>query len=130
MQKEPKEKNQVWRKHYFEGKANPCPKKTFIQMDLKKVSPPQINNTQWLKTANWANKQKYAQSREFNLKQSCFGCPLMWFVKATANSFWRIKLQVGPQRTHIRYVFQKEINNFYAKITVHIGKWVTTNASR
>ena len=129
--KKEENKIQVERKHYFKGKANmgspkkKKKKKSYTSGSQKSIFP-QINNTQWF---FFFNEQTKICSKQI-IK---FKATLFWLsshmICGNNSKFLRIKLQVSFQITHIGYVFQ-ERNNFYAKITMYIGKWVAMNASR
>lgn len=127
--KKEENKIQVERKYYFKGKANmgsPKKKKKSYTSGSQKSIFPQINNTQWF---FFFNEQTKICSKQI-IK---FKATLFWLsshmICGNNSKFLRIKLQVSFQITHIGYVFQ-ERNNFYAKITMYIGKWVAMNASR
>lgn len=100
-------------------------KKSYTSGSQKSIFP-QINNTQWF---FFFNEQTKICSKQI-IK---FKATLFWLsshmICGNNSKFLRIKLQVSFQITHIGYVFQ-ERNNFYAKITMYIGKWVAMNASR
>lgn len=100
-------------------------KKSYTSGSQKSIFP-QINNTQWF---FFFNEQTKICSKQI-IK---FKATLFWLsshmICGNNSKFLRIKLQVSFQITHIGYVFQ-ERKNFYAKITMHIGKWVAMNASR